>query len=60
MERARSLLAEWDDAEPLSENLDTGEWPPEEPRPDGGNGLPWVMAVLVLAGLLVVVLALRG
>ena len=59
--KTQALLAEWDEAVPLPDHVDTGEWPAEEIHgADDKGGLPWVMAVLVLAGLLVAVLALRG
>ncbi len=65
VELAQALLAEWDDAEPLPANVDTGEWKAEggvQPKPvesiGDKSGESWLwplvgVAVLVLAYMLI-------
>jgi|GEM_PF-3665293 len=52
---AQALLAEWDDAAPLSSLLDTGEWAAEEIG-ESGRVLPWVVAFAILATIVTFVL----
>ncbi|MCO4773198.1 MAG: hypothetical protein KDA24_24405 [Deltaproteobacteria bacterium] len=58
-ELAVRLLGEWDDAAPLPENVDTGEWAAAEP-PREGAIWPWFAAMASLAALFFLVAALRG
>ena len=58
VELAHRLLAEWDEAAPLPEVLDTGEFPVQEPSEQ--RVWPWFAAMALLAGLLFLVAALRA
>ena len=68
VENAMALLAEWDDAEPLPANIDTGEWQIEggvQPKPvvesigesDGGS---WLWPLVGVAGLVMLYLLLKN
>lgn len=58
VETACLLLAEWDEAVPLPDHVDTGEWAAEEIHGSTESGPSWPMIALVGAGLLIALIAM--
>jgi hypothetical protein len=67
VEMTKALLAEWDDAEPLPANVDTGEWQAEggvQPKPTESIGESdeesWKWPLIVVACLVLLYLLIKN
>jgi hypothetical protein len=60
IEKARLLLAEWDEAVPLPDHIDTGEWSVEEIHGPSKGGVSWPTIALVGMGLLLALIVIAN